>query len=190
MDDPSKEENNNCCSNQGIDAVVYDNTQEQTSLLVTLCDVAAFIFIVSQQSSPQQMQSYQSATNIIATNMLNLYRTHHTTASQRTRPFLLQTELWWTQPHCITHQRGPKQTTPHRNKQNRNNRNHILPYCITLHRTATNHQELHRTGTDQTITNASHTNGDQNKQHLTTTNRTAIIAFTSYRIVSHCIGRQ
>ena len=37
---------------------------------------------------------------------------------------------------------------------------------------------------------ASHTNGDQNKQHLTATNRTAIIAITSYRIVSHCIGRQ
>ena len=88
MDDPSKEENYNCCSDQGIDAVVNNNTQEETSLLVTLCDVAAVIIIVSQQSSPQQMQSYHSATNIIATNVLNWYRTHHTTASQRTRQFL------------------------------------------------------------------------------------------------------
>ena len=32
MDKPSKEENNNLCSNQGIDAVVNNNTQEETAM--------------------------------------------------------------------------------------------------------------------------------------------------------------
>ena len=45
MDDPSKEENKNCCSYQGINAVVDNNTQEETSLLVTLCNVAVTIII-------------------------------------------------------------------------------------------------------------------------------------------------
>ena len=45
MDNPSKEENNNCCSDQGINSVVNDNTQEETSLLVTLCNVAAAVII-------------------------------------------------------------------------------------------------------------------------------------------------
>ena len=40
MDEPSKEENNNHCSNQDIDAVVNNNIQEEISLLVTLCYVA------------------------------------------------------------------------------------------------------------------------------------------------------
>ena len=68
--------------------ITITHNKKHHYLLVTLCDIAAVIIIVLQQSSLQQMQSYHSATNIIATNVLNWYRTHHTTASQQTRPFL------------------------------------------------------------------------------------------------------
>ena len=43
--------------------------------------------IVSQRSLPQQTKSNHSATNIIATNMLDWYWTHHSTASQRVRSY-------------------------------------------------------------------------------------------------------
>ena len=62
---------------------------------------------------------------------------------------------------------------------------HITP----LHHNEPDHFCNKRNG-DERNRIASHTNVDRNKQHLTATNRTAIIAITSYRTISHCIGRQ
>ena len=80
MDDPSNLENNNSCSNQGIDAVVNNNTQEETSLLVTLCDVAAAVIIsmlwlmlynTALIGNPQQSSAYARTTDFAAVAAYN-----------------------------------------------------------------------------------------------------------------------
>ena len=75
MDDPSEKENKNRCSDQGVNAVVNDNTQEETSLLVTLYDVAAAIIIsmlwltlydTALIGNPQQSSAYARTTDFAA----------------------------------------------------------------------------------------------------------------------------
>ena len=60
---------------------------------------------------------------------------------------------------------------------------HITP----LHHTEPDHF-CNKWNCDERNRITSHTNGDQNELHLPATNTTAIIAITSYCIVSHCIG--
>ena len=90
--------------------------------------------IVSQLPSPQQIQSNNTTTNIIETNMLDWHWTCHCTVLQQTRSFCNKTVLLYTPLGTKTNN-----TAPHRNKPDHNDRKCVLLYYIMLHQIDTHH---------------------------------------------------